>query len=64
MVDASINSRHASQLRPISVDYVASVHERSKKKWQRDQELVQEKKRACEHVIVFSFIAVCFVVSF
>ena len=64
MVDASINPRHASQLRPIFVDHVASVHERSEKKRQRDQELVQEKKRARERVIVFSFIAVCFIVSF
>ena len=64
MVDASINSRHASQLRPIFVDHVASVHERSEKKRQRDQELVQEKKRACERVTVFSFTVVCFVASF
>ena len=59
MADASINPHHASQLRPIFVEHVASVHERAEKKRQRDQELIQEKKRARERVIVFSFCMVC-----
>ncbi|KAF8445915.1 hypothetical protein L210DRAFT_3642234 [Boletus edulis BED1] len=57
VADPSINPRHASHLRPIFVEHVASVHERAEKKRQRDQELVQEKRRACERVIAFSFYA-------
>ena len=59
IADASINPHHASQLHPIFVDHVASVHQQAVKKHQHDQELVQEKKRAREHMIVFSFCTVC-----
>jgi hypothetical protein len=55
MADASINPRYASQLHPIFVDHVADVHERAEQKCWHAQEVLQNKKRAQEHVIVFSY---------
>ncbi|KAG9316080.1 hypothetical protein JVU11DRAFT_3751 [Chiua virens] len=55
MVDPSIKPRHISQLQPIFVDHIASVHERAKQKCQRNQESLLEKKQMRECVLAFSF---------